>query len=131
MDLAIKLLNDSGQLKSLESIDQKLRRCWKTAVGGNIAKHSRVLQLRGSVLLVGVDDTVWKTQLDQLAPYIMERIRSTSGIEGIERVSFRVVAPRIRPKAAPATAASADEADRIEDPLLRSIYKDSRRKAQV
>ncbi len=131
MDPTIKLLNDFGRLKSLESVDQKLRRCWKSAVGENIAKHSRVMRLRGSALLVGVDDAVWKSQLEQLAPHIAERIRSTSGIGGIERVTFRVVPPRIRPKTAQTPPALPDEADGIQDPLLRRIYKDSRRKAQA
>lgn len=131
MDPTAKLLNDLGSLRKLESIDQKLRRCWKAAVGEKIANHSRVIQVRGSTLHVGVDDAVWKTQLEQLHSHVLERIRSSSGIASIDRVAFRVVAARIRPQVASTPFFSADEADRIEDPLLRRIYKDSRRKAQA
>jgi hypothetical protein len=131
MDPTAKLLNDLGSLRNLESVDQKLRRCWKSAVGEKIANHSRVIQLRGSTLHVGVDDAVWKSQLEQLHSHVLERIRATSGIGSIDRVAFRVVPQRIRPRVAQVPLFGADEADRIEDPLLRRIYKVSRRKAQA
>ncbi|MCL4782441.1 MAG: DUF721 domain-containing protein [Bryobacterales bacterium] len=131
MDPTAKLLNDYGPLRNLESLDQKLRRCWKSAVGATIANHSRVLQLRGTTLHIGVDDAVWKSQLEQMHSHVLERIRSTSGAGLIEKVAFRVVPPRIRPQAEQTPLLRADEADRIEDPLLRRIYKDSRRKAQA
>lgn len=131
MDPTAKLLNDLGPLRRLESVDQKLRRCWKSAVGETIANHSRVIQLRGSTLHIGVDDSVWKSQLEQLHSQVLEQIRRASGTASIDRVAFRVVPPRIRPQVAQSPLLAADEADRIEDPLLRRIYKDSRRKAQA
>jgi hypothetical protein len=131
MDSASKLLNELPSLERLESIHQKLQRCWKSAVGAKIASHSRVVQLRGRTVEVAVDDTVWKSQLDQLQQQILDRIRSASGIAEIERVSFRVSPPRIKPQVAQAPLFGADEADRIADPLLRRIYKNSRRKAQA
>ncbi len=131
MDPTAKLLNDHGPLRNLESLDQKLRRCWKSAVGATIANHSRVIQMRGTTLHIGVDDAVWKSQLEQMHSHVLERIRSTSGTGLIERVAFRVAPPRIRPQVAQTPLLRADEADGIEDPLLRRIYKESRRKAQA
>jgi hypothetical protein len=131
MDPASKLLNDLKSLERLESIHQKLQRCWKSAVGAKIANHSRVVQLRNRTLDVAVDDTVWKSQLEQLQQHIVERVRSVSGVAEIQRVTFRVSPPRIKPQVAQAPLFGADEADRIEDPLLRRIYKNSRRKAQA
>lgn len=131
MDPASKLLNELPSLERLESIHQKLQRCWKSAVGAKIANHSRVVQLRNRTLDVAVDDTVWKSQLEQLQQHIVERVRSVSGVAEIQRVTFRVSPPRIKPQVAQTPLFGADEADRIEDPLLRRIYKNSRRKAQA
>ncbi|MDZ7639031.1 MAG: DUF721 domain-containing protein [Bryobacterales bacterium] len=131
MDPTAKLLNELVSLRKLESVDQKLQRCWQSAVGAKIANHSRVIQLRGNVLHVAVDDAVWKTQLEQLHSHVLERIRTASGNAAFDRVEFRVTPPRIRPRVAQVPLFGADEADRIADPLLRRIYKDSRRKARA
>jgi predicted nucleic acid-binding Zn ribbon protein len=131
MDPAGKLLNSLPSLERLESVDQKLRRSWKSAVGATIANHSQVLQLRDKTLLVTVEDAVWKSQLEQMRFQILDRIRTSSGVSEIKWLNFRVSPPRIRPQVVQAPLFAADEADRIQDPLLRRIYKSSRRKAQA
>lgn len=131
MDPAGKLLNSLPSLERLESVDQKLRRSWKSAVGATIANHSQILQLRDKTLVVTVEDAVWKSQLEHMRFQILDRIRASSGVAEIRWLNFRVSPPRIRPQVAQAPLFAADEADRIQDPLLRRIYKNSRRKAQA
>ncbi|MCU0226159.1 MAG: DUF721 domain-containing protein [Bryobacterales bacterium] len=131
MESALNILNRSLALDEVEATVQRLQRCWKTAVGARIAEHSRVILLREDVVIVSVDDAVWQSQLHQMRALLLERLRATSGVEAIAKVEFRVSPARRKPKAEAGPLFQQDEADRIADPLLRKIYKSSRRKVQA
>ncbi len=131
MESALNILNRSLTLDGVEATLQRLQRCWKTAVGSRIAEHSRVILLRGDVVVVTVDDAVWRSQLHQMRSLLLERLQATSGVEAIGKLELRVSPARRKPKAETGPLFQQDEADRIADPLLRKIYKSSRRKVQA
>ena len=47
---------------------------WEAAVGADIAGHARPLSLRDGVLVVGVDQPGWATQLRYLSTELLERL---------------------------------------------------------
>jgi len=47
---------------------------WEEAVGREVARHSRPLALRGQVLEVAVDSSVWAQQLQLQQPRILEAL---------------------------------------------------------
>jgi predicted nucleic acid-binding Zn ribbon protein len=99
---------------------------WPAAVGKKIAAHTRAVRLVGSTLVAEVEDAVWERQLSVLRPHIVKNIEKSLGPGRVDRVEFYVRPPRRAPQRA---ARSADEADGIEDPVLRGIYRAARKKA--
>ncbi len=99
------------------------------AVGKRIAGHARAGPLAGSLLIVEVDDEVWRRQLTFLTGQILERLKQVLGRELVSRIDFRLSTPRRMPQRA--TTASGDEADTIPDAGLRMAYRASRRKASA
>lgn len=104
---------------------------WRAAVGKTIAAHSYPVFLEGGRLTVYVDDPIWRAQLAGLSNTILLQLDKVIGEGRIEKIDFRVAPPRREPGRAPAARAisPADEADRIEDPVLRRLYRTARRKA--
>jgi len=131
MELALNILNRSRSLEGVEALLQRLQRCWRSAVGARIAEHSRVIFVRGNTAVVTVDDAVWQRQLHQMRSLLLERLLTTSGVETVKGLEFRVSPRRLQPKSETGPLFSQDEADRIADPTLRKIYKSSRRKVQA
>ena len=63
---------------------------WEEAVGSGIARHCRPTGLRGTVLEVSVDSSVWCQQLQLQAPSILDALRSTFGDAAPLELWFRV-----------------------------------------
>ncbi|MBI3210831.1 MAG: DUF721 domain-containing protein [Candidatus Solibacter usitatus] len=107
-------------------------RAWTAAVGKTIAAHSRPAFLDGNTLIVEVDDVIWMSQLRSLEAQILSRIGKVVDAQMIQRIEFRIAPPRRRPGTASAPSRTGahpvDEADSIEDPVLRRVYISSRRK---
>ena len=59
-------------------------------VGADVAAHSRPLEVRGTDLVVGVDDPAWSTQLRLLEATVLDRIRDRTGDGSITRLKLRV-----------------------------------------
>jgi hypothetical protein len=104
------------------------RAAWAAAVGKRIAAHARVTRFSGSTLEVQVEDDVWAAQLRTLSRQILINLEKSLGSPMVTSIYFRVYPLRRGPQRA-GRAASPDEADRIDDPVLRSIYKSSRNRA--
>jgi hypothetical protein len=98
---------------------------WPGAVGKKIAGRTRASRLFGSTLVVEVDDAVWERQLSALVRQILSNLEKSIGPGVVARIEYRVRPPRrgVRP------AGLSDESDQIEDPILRGIYRASRKKA--
>jgi predicted nucleic acid-binding Zn ribbon protein len=104
---------------------------WPQAVGKTIGAHTRAARLVRTRLIVEVEDATWQRQLNSLSKQILKSLDKTIGKGLVEDLEFRVVPRRREPQVARAVAPSAgsDDAARIADPLLRSIYRASRKKA--
>jgi predicted nucleic acid-binding Zn ribbon protein len=102
------------------------RAAWPLAVGKVIREHSSVLMLVGTRLVIGVEDGIWQKQLYALRSQILMRIDKVAGPGIAETLEFRVVPPRRQPQREERSARPADEADGIQDPVLRRIYRVAR-----
>ena len=52
---------------------------WDELVGARLAAHTRPVGLRDGVLVVGVEDPAWATEIRFLAPTLVERLRCRAG----------------------------------------------------
>jgi hypothetical protein len=101
---------------------------WSGAVGKKIAAHTRAARLLGSTLVVEVEDAVWERQLSVLIPQILRNLGRSIGAGRVERIDFVVRPQRRGPQRA---ARGVDEADGIEDPILRGVYRAARSRARA
>jgi len=139
-----------GKLKiPKEVIDSETlaRSAWPAAVGKRIALRTRVLKLVRTTLVVECEDSIWQRQLNTLSGQILRNLAALAGDGVVASLDLRPMTPRRGMQMAlsldGAAAASADasaqkqsqmsmfadEADRIQDPVFRMLYKQSRRKA--
>lgn len=66
---------------------------WDEAVGDTVARHVRPWSLRSGVLTVRVDHPSWATQLQFLAPTLLEALRAAAGRPVAERIEVKVGRP--------------------------------------
>jgi hypothetical protein len=126
----IRKLNLPGDTCTPEEL---ARSVWPVAVGKKIASHARPTGMVRSRLVVEVEDVVWQRQLFALSRQIVANLEKHLGAGVVEEIQFRVVPRRREPQRATYSTTvpllAADEAEGISDPVLRVIYKASRRKA--
>ena len=101
---------------------------WAGAVGKRIAAHSRAAKLVRAHLVIEVEDAVWQRQLFALRGQIVRKIEESVGAGMVEDIEFRVAPPRLGPQRAQLSVPNADDANDIADPILRNIYKASRKR---
>jgi len=105
---------------------------WPNAVGKKIAVHTRAVRMVRTRLVVEVEDRVWQRQLLALSRQILANLEKHLGPGMVEDLEFRIVPRRRGPqRAEQAVPVPLDEAEAIADPVLRSIYKAARLKAQA
>ncbi len=63
---------------------------WPEVVGEELATHVRAVAVRGSELVVGVDDPAWASQVAWLEARLLERIDALVGPGTITAVRVRV-----------------------------------------
>jgi len=63
---------------------------WSEVVGEELAAHVRAVAVRGSELVVGVDDPAWASQMAWLEARLMERLEALVGPDVITAVRVRV-----------------------------------------
>jgi hypothetical protein len=108
------------------------RAAWPAAVGKRLATHATATALVRGRLVVEVEDALWQKQLFGLRFDILNKLRTVIGDTLIEDIEFRIATPRRPPQvAARIDSLSADDADRILDSGMRSVYKQSRKKASA
>jgi len=120
MERAGRLL---GKLKNLVQPEALARAAWPEAVGPRIAAHCTSLALYGRRLVIEVEDPLWQRQLSTMQQQIVARFEQILGPGVVDEIYFRTGLPRRGPHR---EAASTDEADSIQDPVLRHLYKVSR-----
>lgn len=122
--LLAKLKSDSLPLEDLA------RQVWPLAVGKIIANHSQYASLVRRCLVVEVEDIIWRKQLTAITPDILRKLTALIGPGLVTDLEFRVAPLRMRPrKERPLPLFdSADEAQRIQDPIFRRLYTADRRR---
>jgi len=128
MEPAAKLIRSLGLPKDIISSEQLACAAWAAAVGKKIAVHTRASRLVGQRLVVEVEDAVWRRQLLALSPQILNNLAKALGPSLVEDLELRIM-PRKREPQRAMVAAIGDEAEAIADPVLRSIYRNSRMRA--
>jgi predicted nucleic acid-binding Zn ribbon protein len=137
MERASRVLNSSKTVNKLLAADDIARAVWPKAVGSVIAAHTLHMRMVRSTLVVEVEDATWQKQLFTLSRQILERLRKETGSAAIADIEFRVAVRRREPQRAdgsrnplfaPAADAS-DESEKIQDAVLKKVYRLSRKKA--
>lgn len=132
MDRAGKLIRGLKLAAGL-SAEDLLRAAWPHAVGARIARYARPVSVRnlekGPRLIVEVEDAVWRSQLETMRGQILGRLREVAGPDSIDTIEFRLGVPRRLPQRAEQARSVPDEADGIVDPIMRRLYRVSRKRA--
>lgn len=75
-----------GELSRLATIE----RVWTEVAGAEVAAHVRPLRVLGPTLVVGVDRAIWASQLNFLAPQLLERLAAQLGESAPKRLETTV-----------------------------------------
>ena len=141
MERAARVFRKAKQSRSLLTDDQVLTAIWPAAVGKAIAAHTSRIRVVRTILVIEAEDAMWQRQLRTLEKQILDRVRLFTPDLTLAGLEVRIGVPRRDPQRATAstsnasaplfTALSSDEADRIQDPVLKRVYQISRRKASA
>jgi hypothetical protein len=131
MERASKLIRGLRLSGEVITPEQLACAAWPEAVGKKIASHTRAAKLVRTRLVVEVEDHTWQKQLFGLSRDILKNFDRALGRGLVDDLEFRIVPRRREPELARAAmpALFADDADAIADPVMREIYKQSRKKA--
>jgi predicted nucleic acid-binding Zn ribbon protein len=130
MERAARVFKNKKVSKEIVSDEDIARAVWATAVGKTIASHTSRLKLVRNNLVVEVEDAIWQRQLYGLSRQIVDRIQKLTGSDVVQDIEFRIGIPRREPqRAEQRDVATQDEADGIQDPVMRRIYQRSKKQA--
>ena len=133
MERASKLIRGLRLPGDTITVEELARAAWPAAVGKRIAANTRAARMVRTRLIVEVDDRVWQRQLFGLSSFILKNLAKSLGAGAVEDIEFRIVPRKREPQRAAQAIPSLpfDEAAGIEDALMRSIYRASRKRAQA
>jgi predicted nucleic acid-binding Zn ribbon protein len=117
-----------GKMKQL-SDEELVVAAWPHAVGKKIAAHTRAAGLVRQRLVIEVEDAIWQRQLFTLRGQILAKVEQVAGRPIATEIEFRISIPRRVPQREELSARLPDEADGIDDFILRSVYKAARKRA--
>jgi len=136
MERVARVFAQNKHSREIVDDDEFVRALWPAIVGKTIARHTGRVRLVRSTLIVEVEDTIWQRQLHSLSRQIVDRLQKGMGTTAIQDVEFRIGVPRMRPQRELSLSGSpqratdlTDEAERIQDPVLKKVYRLSRKKA--
>lgn len=120
-----------GKLEGPIDLDDLACAAWPMAVGKKIAGRTHPSRMVRTRLIVEVDDVTWQRQLFGLSKQILTNLEKHLGPGVVEHLEFRVIPRRREPQRADVAQPSLalDDADDIDDPVMRNMYKTARRKA--
>jgi Dna[CI] antecedent, DciA len=137
MERAARVFQKNKLSKTVLTDEEILRAAWPAAVGKSIAAHTSRVRLARTCMVIEVEDAIWQRQLRGLSHQILDRVRQLTGLATLADVEFRIGVLRRQPQRAETVqnefplASSGDEADQIQDPVLKKVYRLSRRKASA
>jgi len=135
MERAARLIKNNKLSKKVFSEEDLARAVWPAAVGKAIAAHTSRLTLVRQTLVVEVEDAIWQKQLFTLRGQILERLRRVTASDVVQDIEFRIALKRRQPQRAETRESpqididNGDEADSIQDAVLKKVYRLSRKKA--
>ncbi len=128
MERAGRLISKLGLPAGTVSVEELACAGWPAAVGKKIAARTRAVYLAGGRLRVEVEDAIWQRQLTVLKGQILKKLAEVLGQGAVKDVEFRVSPRRRLPQRAAEPRQGQDDADQIPDPVLRTIYRQQRRR---
>jgi predicted nucleic acid-binding Zn ribbon protein len=140
MERAARLFKNKSVNREIMSEEDVFRAAWPLAVGKAIARHTSHVKLVREKLVVQVEDAIWQRQLHTLSFQILDRLRKVTGNALVTELEFRIAIPRRTAQRAESIQAfspnalagtEADEAETILDPVLKKVYRLSRKKASA
>jgi predicted nucleic acid-binding Zn ribbon protein len=133
MERAARLFKNKSVNREIVGDEDVFRAAWPLAVGKAISRHTSRLRLVRGTLVVEVEDAMWQRQLHTLSSQILERLHSVTGNAAVTDLEFRIGIPRRAVQRAESALpqATADEAETILDPVLKKVYRLSRKKASA
>jgi predicted nucleic acid-binding Zn ribbon protein len=140
MERAARLFKNKSVNREIMSDEDVFRAAWPLAVGKAIARHTSHVKLVRDKLVVQVEDAIWQRQLHTLSFQILDRLRKVTGNALVTQLEFRIAIPRRTVQRAESIEVSsggsvarpgADEAETILDPVLKKVYRLSRKKASA
>jgi len=131
MDRARKVLSKLQLPGGCLTREELVRAAWPQAVGKGIARHTLAVALVESRLVVEVEDLTWQGQLSTLRVQILAKLKEVLGQEIVRDIDFRLGMRRRPPQRAESAQTPKDEADRIEDPGMRMVYKSWRNRSRA
>ena len=129
MERVARLIKKNQLSGEIFTDDDLARAIWPTAVGKAIAAHTSRLRLVRDKLIVEVEDAIWQRQLFSLTGQIVGQIRKVTGSDTVRDIEFRIVVPRRQAMRATSARELSDEAEGIQDPVLKKVYQLARKKA--
>jgi hypothetical protein len=129
MERISRIAGRSKAFNNTQTPDALAQAAWVAAVGKRLAAKPFLLRLFGSKLVVEVGDAVWQQQLTTMSGMLLEGMRKALGFELVKELEFRVGAQTEAPRKGVASEAILDEADTIQDPMLRLAYRSSRKRS--
>jgi predicted nucleic acid-binding Zn ribbon protein len=132
MERASQLIRGLKLPSGMMTAEELACSAWSEAVGKKIAAHTRAARLVRTRLVVEVEDKTWRQQLFSLTPFILFNLQKHLGAGVVEELELRIIPRRRDPQRAVQASREplqSDEADAITDPVLRGLYKASRKKA--
>lgn len=140
MERAARLIKNKKVSADLMTDEDLVRAAWPTAVGRIISSHTSRVRLVRATLVVEVEDVIWQRQLHGLRGQILGSLKRATGGCPVTDLEFRIGLQRRQPQRSESRESSAsfalgatprDESDDIRDPVLKKLYRLSRKKASA
>ena len=130
MERAARLFKNNKYSRQIIGDEDIVRGLWPAAVGKAIARHTGKMTVVRNTLVVEVEDAIWQKQLFCLSRQIVDRVQKLMGSTSIAEIEFRIGIPRRQPQRAESIHPfSLDGAEGIQDPVLKKVYRLSRKRA--
>lgn len=129
MERISRIAGRSKAFKGAQTPEDLAQAAWTAAVGKRLASKPFRLCLFGSKLVVEVGDAVWQQQLTTMSAMLLEGMRKALGFQLVKELEFRVGAQTEAPRKGVQSATPLDEAESIQDPMLRLAYRSSRKRS--
>lgn len=111
-----------GKLDTLPPLPLRVLQAWDDAVGQRVARRARPARLKGRTLVVRVASNTWMTELQMLAPTILESLAERSGYKGITALRFELgPLPPTAPKPSPEDEPEPTPDVPLPEPIERAL----------